>query len=172
MLAGKTQRKYTLLGRPGSGIAAVIVEVNRFAYVYHETPANEAYGTHQACLLLFYTLRCCSCSAGTDLCVSIPNKECEPPFGVPQLDIEHTDGCLSNKQQLSASRLSGASETSVSLLQLLRWLPMRCLHVQVLDLDLPREASVLGAALDTRTSVKPALYILLHDCIKRFDISG
>lgn len=44
--------------------------------------------------------------------------------------------------------------------------------MQILDLDLPREANVLGAALDTRTSVKPVLYILLHDCIKRFDISG
>ena len=45
--AGKTQRKYTLLGEPGSGIAAVIVEANRFAYVYHETPPSEPYGTHQ-----------------------------------------------------------------------------------------------------------------------------
>lgn len=79
MLAGKTQRKYTLLGRPGSGIAAVIVEANRFAYVYHETPANQAYGTHQACPMLFDTLRCCSCSSGTDLCVSITSsKECKP----------------------------------------------------------------------------------------------
>ena len=36
-----------LLGRPGSGIAAVIVEANRFAYVYHEIASSEAYGAHQ-----------------------------------------------------------------------------------------------------------------------------
>ena len=50
--AGKTQRKFTLLGRPGSGIAAVIVEANRFAYVYKETPPSQAYGSHQASPLL------------------------------------------------------------------------------------------------------------------------
>ena len=35
------------MGEPESGIAAVIVEANRFAYVYHETPPSEPYGTHQ-----------------------------------------------------------------------------------------------------------------------------
>ena len=37
-----------LLGLPASSIAAVIVEANRFAYVYHSTPPSQAYGSHQA----------------------------------------------------------------------------------------------------------------------------
>ena len=45
--AGKTQRKYVLLGKPGSGIAAVIVEANRFAYVYHEPPPGQPHGKYQ-----------------------------------------------------------------------------------------------------------------------------
>ena len=37
-----------LLGLPGSSVAAVIVEANRFAYIYHSTPPSQAYGSHQA----------------------------------------------------------------------------------------------------------------------------
>lgn len=44
--------------------------------------------------------------------------------------------------------------------------------MQVLDLGLPREATVFGAVLDARPSVKAALYILAADCIKSFDISA
>ena len=41
-----------LLGVPGSSVAAVIVEANRFAYVYHNTPPSQAYGSHQATLAM------------------------------------------------------------------------------------------------------------------------
>ena len=44
--------------------------------------------------------------------------------------------------------------------------------MQVLDLSLSREASVLGAALDTRPSVKPTLYVLTRDSIESYDISA
>ena len=44
--------------------------------------------------------------------------------------------------------------------------------MQVLDLSLPREASVLGASLDTRPSVKPTLYVLTRDSIESYDISA
>ena len=37
-----------LLGLPGSSVAAVIVEANRFAYIYHSTPPSQAHGSHQA----------------------------------------------------------------------------------------------------------------------------
>ena len=47
LCAGKTHWKFTLLGKPGNGIAAVIVEANRFAYVYHETSPSQSYGKHQ-----------------------------------------------------------------------------------------------------------------------------
>lgn len=44
--------------------------------------------------------------------------------------------------------------------------------MQVLDLDLPREAAVLGAVLNTRPGVKPALHVLVHECIKSYDVSN
>ena len=60
---------------------------------------------------------------------------------------------------------------SVTLLQ-----PSGCLPLQVLDLDLPKDATVLGVVLDTRLtqgikqSLRPSLHILLHDCLRNFKI--
>ena len=42
--------------------------------------------------------------------------------------------------------------------------------MQVLDLDLPGKAAVLGAVLDTRPGVKPTLHVLVHECIKSYDV--
>ncbi|KAK9845069.1 hypothetical protein WJX74_010199 [Apatococcus lobatus] len=44
---GKVQRKHVLLGKPGSQVAAVIVEGSRFAFVYYSTPIKAAYGRQQ-----------------------------------------------------------------------------------------------------------------------------
>ncbi|BDA47422.1 hypothetical protein COCOBI_10-2700 [Coccomyxa sp. Obi] len=44
---GKTQRKFVLLGRTGQKVAAVIVEANKFAFIYHSVAASNANGTHQ-----------------------------------------------------------------------------------------------------------------------------
>lgn len=45
--AGKTQRKMVLLGRPGSCIAAVILETQKYVYLYRPVPKDGAYGEHQ-----------------------------------------------------------------------------------------------------------------------------
>ena len=46
----------------------------------------------------------------------------------------------------------------------------------MLDLDLPKEATVLGAVLDTRQTsggrprLQPSLHILMHNCKKSFSL--
>ncbi|CAL8472135.1 g11677 [Coccomyxa elongata] len=44
---GKTQRKFVLLGKAGQKVAAVIVEANKFAFIYHSVASSIANGTHQ-----------------------------------------------------------------------------------------------------------------------------
>lgn len=47
--AGKVQRKFVLLAEPGSAVAAVIVELQKFAFVYYAVPSQSSHGLHQAC---------------------------------------------------------------------------------------------------------------------------
>ena len=45
--AGKVQRKFVLLAEPGSSVAAIIVELQKFAFVYYAVPATTSHGLHQ-----------------------------------------------------------------------------------------------------------------------------
>ena len=45
--AGKVQRKFVLLAPPGGSVAAVIVEAQKFAFVYYAVPASSSHGLHQ-----------------------------------------------------------------------------------------------------------------------------
>ena len=41
------QRKFVLLGQPGASVAAVIVEAQKFAFVYRTVLPPASHGTHQ-----------------------------------------------------------------------------------------------------------------------------
>eukprot|EP00884_Botryococcus_braunii_P017203 jgi/Botrbrau1/4166/Bobra.0192s0033.1 len=45
--AGKTQRKMVLLGRPGGCVAAVIIETQKYAYLFRPVASGQVYGEHQ-----------------------------------------------------------------------------------------------------------------------------
>lgn len=45
--AGKVQRKFVLLGEPGSSVASVIVEAQKFAFVYRAVTPPASHGIHQ-----------------------------------------------------------------------------------------------------------------------------
>eukprot|EP00891_Asterochloris_glomerata_P001667 jgi/Astpho2/1667/Aster-04101 len=45
--AGKVQRKFVLLGHPGSSIAAAVVESHKFIYLYRRTVQRQPYGESQ-----------------------------------------------------------------------------------------------------------------------------
>lgn len=49
--AGKPQRKFVLLGKPGRKVAAVIVEANKFAFIYNSVQSDAPNGIHQVTLL-------------------------------------------------------------------------------------------------------------------------
>ena len=49
--AGKPQKKFVLLGRPRQKVAAVIVEANKFAFIYNSVETNASNGIHQVILL-------------------------------------------------------------------------------------------------------------------------
>ncbi|KAK9905869.1 hypothetical protein WJX75_007872 [Coccomyxa subellipsoidea] len=44
---GKPQRKFVLLGKPGRKVAAVIVEANKFAFIYNSVQSDAPNGIHQ-----------------------------------------------------------------------------------------------------------------------------
>lgn len=63
--AGKVQRKFVLLAEPGSAVAAVIVELQKFAFVYYAVPSQSSHGLHQACCCPAPT--CSACIAGNNM---------------------------------------------------------------------------------------------------------
>ena len=54
--AGKVQRKFVLLGQPGAGVAAVIVEAQKFAFVYRTVLPPASHGIHQVAQRYHYVV--------------------------------------------------------------------------------------------------------------------
>ena len=69
IVVGKTQRKFVLLGRPAQKVAAVIVEANKFAFIYHSVASSAANGTHQVRRRLQYSDR-------VNALVCLPSSRC------------------------------------------------------------------------------------------------